>query len=209
MLGSFLSTPVAHNGGHHWLCRFSLLCCSAVAFCTCPSRLDGVSICINTVLKPLLTKIPFKLLTEVVEMKHLRLFRSFITPLMAMTLLQRMNSLRLKDNLNMSTLSRHHGPLSSQFRHIASELLSAFSQCFARNVLARKLSIVCQLLLQCTIYTDNVSDYGPLLYSKLGYSTKDQLLLQAGWISYGPIGNLINALLLDKLGRKTIMGMRA
>lgn len=54
--------------------------------------------------------------------------------------------------------------------------------------------------------SDGAADFGPMLYSSLGYGTKEQLMLQAGWISYGPIGNCINALLLDKLGRKSIMG---
>ncbi|KAJ9149484.1 Sugar transporter family protein [Pleurostoma richardsiae] len=57
---------------------------------------------------------------------------------------------------------------------------------------------------QCT-GTQVINNYGPMLYSKLGYGSRDQLLLQAGWISWGPIGNLINAVLLDIVGRKAIM----
>jgi hypothetical protein len=48
-------------------------------------------------------------------------------------------------------------------------------------------------------------DYGPLLYSKLGFSTADSLIVQAGWITWGVIGNFINALLLDRVGRKWLM----
>ncbi|KAF7548430.1 hypothetical protein G7Z17_g7062 [Cylindrodendrum hubeiense] len=71
----------------------------------------------------------------------------------------------------------------------------------------RKRAIVGFLTMFCAQCsgTQVINNYGPFLYSKLGYGPKDQLLLQAGWISWGPIGNLINALLLDKLGRKTIM----
>lgn len=45
-----------------------------------------------------------------------------------------------------------------------------------------------------------------MLYSGLGYGSTDQLLLQAGWISFAPIGNLFNALIIDKVGRVKLLG---
>lgn len=49
-------------------------------------------------------------------------------------------------------------------------------------------------------------DYGSILYTSLGFGGKDQLLLTAGWISFGPPLNFINALLMDRVGRKNLMG---
>lgn len=46
-----------------------------------------------------------------------------------------------------------------------------------------------------------INNYGPTLYKALGFGTVDQLLLQAGWISVCPFGNLINSLLVDRIGR--------
>jgi MFS family permease len=39
------------------------------------------------------------------------------------------------------------------------------------------------------------------LYSSLGYGTVRQLLLQAGWITVCPFGNLLNSFVVDKVGR--------
>jgi len=66
-----------------------------------------------------------------------------------------------------------------------------------------------------------INNYGPLLYSVLGYDTEQQLELQCGWITCGIIGNLIGtyqsleadmwltyvtgALIMDKVGRKPLM----
>lgn len=50
-------------------------------------------------------------------------------------------------------------------------------------------------------------DYGPMLYQSLGFGTVQQLLIQAGWISVCPFGNLINALLVDRLGRTRMLSM--
>lgn len=35
-----------------------------------------------------------------------------------------------------------------------------------------------------------INNYGPLLYSVLGYDTEQQLELQCGWITCGIAGNL-------------------
>lgn len=45
------------------------------------------------------------------------------------------------------------------------------------------------------------TDYGPSLYKSLGFGTVQQLLIQAGWITVCPFGNLINAFLVDRVGR--------
>lgn len=50
-----------------------------------------------------------------------------------------------------------------------------------------------------------ISDYGPLLYGDLGFGTLQQLLIQAGWISVCPVGNFINALVVDRLGRTKML----
>ncbi|KAL1625891.1 hypothetical protein SLS56_007130 [Neofusicoccum ribis] len=57
---------------------------------------------------------------------------------------------------------------------------------------------------QCT-GTQVINNYGPSLYASIGFGSRDQLLLQAGWISVGIIGNFVNALLLDHAGRKYVM----
>jgi hypothetical protein len=60
---------------------------------------------------------------------------------------------------------------------------------------------------KCTRPAANVSfaDYGPLLYSNLGFNTVQQLLIQSGWISVCPFGNWINALVVDKFGRTRML----
>ncbi|KAI4869542.1 sugar transporter family protein [Hypoxylon rubiginosum] len=50
-----------------------------------------------------------------------------------------------------------------------------------------------------------IANYGSILYTSLGFGGKDQLLLTAGWISFGPPLNFINALLMDRVGRKNLM----
>lgn len=50
-----------------------------------------------------------------------------------------------------------------------------------------------------------MTDYGPIIYSNLGFDTANSLIIQAGWITWGIIGNFINALLLDRAGRKWLM----
>lgn len=43
------------------------------------------------------------------------------------------------------------------------------------------------------------------LYSSLGYGTVQQLLFQAGWISICPFGNILNSLIVDKVGRVRLL----
>ncbi|KND87544.1 putative metabolite transport protein YwtG [Tolypocladium ophioglossoides CBS 100239] len=50
-----------------------------------------------------------------------------------------------------------------------------------------------------------INNFGPLLYSQLSFGTVQQLLIQAGWISVCPIGNFINALVVDRLGRTRML----
>ncbi|OQV11333.1 hypothetical protein CLAIMM_15186 [Cladophialophora immunda] len=54
-------------------------------------------------------------------------------------------------------------------------------------------------------FTLVINNYGPILYKGLGFSTVDQLLIQAGWISVCPGGNLINALIVDRIGRTRLL----
>ena len=50
-----------------------------------------------------------------------------------------------------------------------------------------------------------INNYGPTLYSSLGYGSADTLLLSAGWITEGLFANMLNAFLLDRVGRKWLM----
>jgi hypothetical protein len=55
------------------------------------------------------------------------------------------------------------------------------------------------------MHADTLLDYGTILYSGLGYGPTNQLLLQAGWISFAPVGNLFTALIVDKVGRVKLL----
>ncbi|CDK27157.1 unnamed protein product [Kuraishia capsulata CBS 1993] len=50
-----------------------------------------------------------------------------------------------------------------------------------------------------------VTNYGPTIYGNLGFSSLDQLLLSAGYITSGVFLNLGCAFLLDVAGRKTLL----
>jgi sugar porter (SP) family MFS transporter len=50
-----------------------------------------------------------------------------------------------------------------------------------------------------------INNYGPSLYASLGFDTVQQLLIQGGWITVCPVGNLINSLLVDKIGRTRML----
>lgn len=50
-----------------------------------------------------------------------------------------------------------------------------------------------------------INNYGPTLYASLGYGSGDTLLLSAGWITEGLFGNILNAFLLDRVGRKSLL----
>lgn len=42
-----------------------------------------------------------------------------------------------------------------------------------------------------------INNYGPLLYSELGYGTEDQLRFQCGWITTIIITNILSALIVN------------
>ncbi|KAI1833197.1 hypothetical protein DTO006G1_5264 [Penicillium roqueforti] len=50
-----------------------------------------------------------------------------------------------------------------------------------------------------------INNYGPSLYKSLGFKTNSQLLIQVGWITISPFGNLINSLLADRVGRTRLL----
>jgi len=51
------------------------------------------------------------------------------------------------------------------------------------------------------------TDYGPLLYGRLGFSPVQQLLIQGGWITVCPFGNWVNALVVDRIGRTRMLSI--
>ena len=55
--------------------------------------------------------------------------------------------------------------------------------------------------LRCHHGANPRTDYGPFLYKKLGFTVVDQLLIQSGWITVCFFGNIINALIVYKVGR--------
>lgn len=46
---------------------------------------------------------------------------------------------------------------------------------------------------------------GPTLYRALGFGTRDQLILQCGWVSCGIPSNLFGAWVMDRFGRRPLM----
>jgi MFS family permease len=48
-------------------------------------------------------------------------------------------------------------------------------------------------------------DYASIIYSSLGFSPINQLLIQSGYITVCPFGNAINALVVDKVGRTRML----
>ncbi|KAL6792876.1 general substrate transporter [Trichoderma sp. SZMC 28012] len=50
-----------------------------------------------------------------------------------------------------------------------------------------------------------INNYGPTLYKALGFSTVRQLLIQCGWITVCPFGNIINSLIVDRVGRTRLL----
>ncbi|KAF2496967.1 general substrate transporter [Lophium mytilinum] len=53
--------------------------------------------------------------------------------------------------------------------------------------------------------TQVINNYGPLLYSRLGFGTVQQLVITAGWVTVCPAGNWINAMVLDRFGRTRML----
>ena len=56
-----------------------------------------------------------------------------------------------------------------------------------------------------TEYADVWIDYGPLLYASLGFDTTNTLLVQSGWITTVVFGNVINAIAVDRFGRRPLL----
>lgn len=52
--------------------------------------------------------------------------------------------------------------------------------------------------------TQVINNYGPSLYAGLGFDKTKTLLVQCGWITTIIFGNIINALVLDKFGRRPL-----
>lgn len=53
--------------------------------------------------------------------------------------------------------------------------------------------------------TQVINNYGPSLYAGLGYGTTETLLIQSCWITTIVFGNIINAMALDKFGRRLLL----
>lgn len=78
------------------------------------------------------------------------------------------------------------------------------AQCTGTQVINSMLDSV-SLRSQDTRAELHLADYGPALYQSMGFDTKKQLLISAGWITLGIPANFLNALLLDRVGRKWLM----
>lgn len=52
-----------------------------------------------------------------------------------------------------------------------------------------------------------LTNYSPILYGKLGYNANKQLLLAGAWITMCPFGNMLNAWLLDVVGRRLLLSL--
>ncbi|KAH6974567.1 MFS transporter [Ilyonectria sp. MPI-CAGE-AT-0026] len=50
-----------------------------------------------------------------------------------------------------------------------------------------------------------INNYGPMLYSRLGFNPIQQLLIQSGWISVCPFANFVNSLIIDRVGRVKLL----
>lgn len=53
--------------------------------------------------------------------------------------------------------------------------------------------------------TQVINNYGPSLYASLGYGTTETLLIQSCWITTIVFGNILNAMALDKFGRRLLL----
>lgn len=51
----------------------------------------------------------------------------------------------------------------------------------------------------------SILDYGPSLYKALGFDSVSQLVIQGAWITVCPIGNFINSLIVDRVGRTRLL----
>ncbi|RSM20188.1 hypothetical protein CDV31_000983 [Fusarium ambrosium] len=50
-----------------------------------------------------------------------------------------------------------------------------------------------------------INNYGPMLYSNLGFNSVQQLLIQSGWITVCPFANFVNSLIVDRFGRVRLL----
>ena len=52
-----------------------------------------------------------------------------------------------------------------------------------------------------------LNNYAPTIYKSLGYGTRDQLILDCGWITVGIVFTLLGVLIVDRVGRKPLAMM--
>lgn len=76
------------------------------------------------------------------------------------------------------------------------------AQCTATIVINSKY---CGLMNIWNHFLTHGVDFGPLLYGSLGFGTVAQLGMQCGWVSTAPFGNLINAMIVDRVGRVRLL----
>jgi len=50
-----------------------------------------------------------------------------------------------------------------------------------------------------------INNYGPILYKSLGFGSRDQLILQCGWITGAIPANFVGAWFMDRFGRRPLM----
>ncbi|KAL4899073.1 hypothetical protein BDW74DRAFT_189545 [Aspergillus multicolor] len=101
---------------------------------------------------------------------------------------------------------------SCQFHQITAQLTveralpSSWSSLFTVPAYRRRTLIGFTTLLAGQLTgTMVINNYGPTLYKSLGHGASASLALSAGWVTEGVVCNMINALLLDRVGRKWLM----
>lgn len=50
-----------------------------------------------------------------------------------------------------------------------------------------------------------INNYGPSVYKSLGFDTVSQLVIHGAWITVCPIGNFVNSLIVDRVGRTRLL----
>ncbi|KAL4912322.1 general substrate transporter [Aspergillus aurantiobrunneus] len=105
-----------------------------------------------------------------------------------------------------------NAPAQHEFEQIKSQLafeqtLPSSWQSIATIPHYRKRAWIGMLTLFAGQFTGTlvINNYGPTLYASLGYGTANTLLLSACWITEGLFANMLNAYLLDRVGRKWLM----
>ena len=79
-------------------------------------------------------------------------------------------------------------------------LTMAAGQCTGTIVINSEFSY-CNQLTNQVVLVNLAADFGPFLYKKLGFTVVKQLLIQCGWISVCLLGNIFNAIVVDRVGR--------